>query len=223
MNKIFTRALCALLAVCMLVPTLAAMPVRAEQSSEDESSVVVFNRDFADGWEADNGIDASCLGSHLMELVGEKMSASYYNYSVRLDREGDSLGFAGIATDTLPTEGKVTVQLKLRANPDHVTSSVYATHTGGNSTVGLVRIEEGVIYALGRTMGETDGDWMDMRFVFDLDYGEGTYLCTVYSEGVTYSRVFKHGSDGKGIQAIGFGFNSNSNDQFIAQSLRILK
>ena len=220
----------------VLLSLLTILPMAEGNAESAKGPTVVYNRDYEEGWDYENGFDVTSKHELDVELTYTRMSTSWYNYYMRISPSGDRGGYVSIplGKDT-PSEGKLFLEFSMKADADANIGGVLMF--GGVGELGtlshVVTMRGGLLYVFGELAGDVPTEWTDFTFTFDFDYAENTpdasegdYLVTATVGGETYERVYSAQS-GLGVSAIYIGAQENfaglerAGDEYFVDDLRV--
>ncbi len=235
MKRVFNKLTALILSLSVILPTFLLLPsVKAEDEGGDEITVA-YNREYEDGWNYDNGFDLSMKCDLDVNLTYVKMSASWYNYYMRLSAGGDRGGYVSIPLgEKAPTEGKIFFEFDLKANEgNNIGGAVMIAGVGDEAILShVVSMVDGELFLLGESAGTVPTSFESIVFTFDLDYGTdgrgeaGEMLATVTYDGLTFERVYKTRS-GVGLSGVYLGAQENlvgyerDGDEYFLDNVRL--
>lgn len=190
-----------------------------EQITDDTASEmnVVYNRNFSEGWDYDNGILDSFANGNQIGL-GYEYRNSAYNYFLKISKQNVNVAYAHIdTTGLLPTAGKTFVEFDIASSLNNAMGQAIRISVQGDVKT-LVEYKEDGMYILGTNVGRAEYamKWNSLSFEIDFDYGKNNdsadddeYLITAYfnNEELT-SKVYSMGFGGFGVTQLRFSFGN---------------
>ncbi|MBQ9084745.1 MAG: heparinase II/III family protein [Clostridia bacterium] len=229
-NKL-TRLISLILMLATLVSCFAVFASAETEGGEGETEkkpVVVYNRDFGDGWEVYNGLGTK---SQIMKgnnyFIDRELTVSYdYNYFARFEVLTPNDGFAQLQFKDPPKTDKVYIEFDIMAddyfdpNGNILYSRLEGASTNGRN-IPLLGVKENRLYPFGQFTGqsvELVDKWVPVRIVYDytdeelLANGQLVVEITL-GEGenaVTKRNIFEEMAKGYiGLDILRFGFGPN--------------
>ncbi len=195
MKKSFLRIISLLLTIASLVSMFAIFAwaddeqnnddiMTGESVENDESEEIItedisgieilYERDFEEGWEVDNGFTLTTNG-HKMFVDYEELSDYSYNYFARFEATANvSEGKASLAFGARVAREKSTI-ISFSVKADDAasfSSAIMYMQTGGKVTRNILFISDKKLYAF--SVGKdnlladlSDNEWVDVTMVFD--------------------------------------------------------
>ena len=198
-----------------------------EQTNPLESIDLIFNRNFSEGWEYNNGFGK--IGTHNAFVDYEETITGKYNYFWRIEA-GDSEK-AGVSTldyskKALNESGTV-LQFKIKADDScDLGRIMYLTTKTKGKQISLLYIKGNSLYAFdnGNSMykiADLKNEWISIAMVFDWDAmnesgTEHIFKCTVYQENkgkynsiIEYEAPYAESGD-KAMKTISLGVDATT-------------
>ena len=183
MKNKFIRIISALLVLASLLSCFAVFSFAAEGSGETEETEsdihVVFNRDFDDGWDVNNGVTISNEGKHDFTIEREEKADYSYNHFVQIKSNTDTSGHFALSYDQQPISGGSILEFSIKIDDYYNVGNILYLRTPGGSAAGtllsMVGVYENKLDILGYDVGLLNQGWVHMGFVMNFDQNE--YVC----------------------------------------------
>ena len=226
--KIWLGKLLSLILVLSMILSAFVIFASANEEEDDSASeevTVIYNRNFSEGWSISNGTTYNNMGGDIrIEYeVGYDME---YNYYLCLEALNEKNDFVTIdAGSNVANTGKFLMEFDVNASEDCNVGDAILIITPGSGEARamtyIMSVKNGDLYVLGQNMGRLSSDWVHVAYQFDYDYveegNERAYKVTAFvgsgSDTVVLESVYTHGTGGKGVQSIRFGYAGNSNNR----------
>ncbi len=178
-------------------------PPAGEETPEEKKPVIVYNRDYADGWGPYNGAGNpdSFVKGHNFHIDYEMTPDFRYNYFVRMESSSKEDGFLNLtmAMAGNPAKDKIYIEFDIKADDYvHVGSILYSRFVGSGTdhdALTLLSITENTLFPFDnnyRNEGKKvllQGQWVSVRIEYDytndalLAEGKVPVTITLESEG----------------------------------------
>ena len=241
MKKRFNRIISAILVLASLLSLFAVFAAaddtvvtdaQNDETAEEPVDVsqleIVYNRNFEEGWEYNNGF--SKITNHKAYVDFEETATYKYNYFWRI--EASTSAKEGVSTldfknNTIINSG-TTVSFDIKVDDACDLGKILSMTTQNKKAIPLLYIKGTTLYAFesgnkSLALGELTDDWLNLTFVFDWDArveggsaDDTVFTCRLYygNEGkyIDFQKPYEQDKD-NGMRTLSFGIGAASGDR----------
>ncbi len=197
MKNKFSKIISSLLIVAFLISSLSVFAFASEDLAEGETDtsnlLVLYNRNFEEGWDIDNGMKVSNKG-HNFTIDKEETTDYSYNYFTRFEATTNSDGYAefNFGVD-VAKEAKTFIDISIKLDDIGDVGKIMYAQTGSAQSIDLLSIEGGHLYAMpsnGRIdLGALSNDWTHVSLAMDWEQENFTCVISLSADGVNYTDI----------------------------------
>ena len=227
------RLISALLTLCILLSSFAVFSFTsyADEVTEEEEDnlVVLYNRNFEEGWDYDNGMSPSGSGKIDYRINYKSNYDFTYNYYLNFTPKDDLNGFLALnAGAAYAKQGeKQFIEFDVMGNEGCNVGGMIQTVSPGSGSdrffLYLVSYKDGYLYVLDeKVCPASSSEWVHLGFILDYSYDSPTYpgstvpqefkvtaFCSALDEPI--ERIYSNGKGGCGVASWRIGCQARGN------------
>ena len=184
MKSKFNKLISCLLILACLVSFFTVFSFAAEEGEGGEAEAstlqVLFNRDFEDGWDIDNGTSITNEQNHKFTIGREELADYSYNHFIDLESVNDLSGFFALNYGAYqPAKGGSILEFDVNIDDYNNMGNIMYIRTPGGATTGtlcsVLYIENNKLKVFDYEIGLMNQGWMHVALNMNFDQNE--FVC----------------------------------------------